>query len=99
MKHRKPSSVQPQISSYWETEELPVNTGRLPRSSSHSLTKITDALRLIASKSARQMLHYLANLPVDLDAPKSFHILAMPEKLNVIVMGSVCGNLDARHKM
>lgn len=45
------------------------------------------------------MLHYLANLPVDLDAPKSFHILAMPEKLNVIVMGSVCGNLDARHKM
>lgn len=62
------------------------------------LTKPSDALRHPASKSARQMLHYLVNLPVDIDAPKSFHILVMPKKLNVIVMGSVRGNLDARHK-
>lgn len=44
------------------------------------------------------MLDCLTNLPVNLDAPESFHALIVPKKLNVIVMGSFRGNLDARHK-
>ena len=44
------------------------------------------------------MFDCLIDLPVDLYAPESFYALFMSKELNVIVMGSVRGNLDACHK-
>lgn len=44
------------------------------------------------------MFNCLIDLPVDLYAPESFHALVMSKESNVIMMGSVRGNLDACHK-